>query len=126
LIGWEATKASTEDKGIMNIADLANERVFAEVKRFCLMGREATTLRQRVTERLRRAVPFEGYVAFTMDPSSGLITHVIVEQIRLSTPERLREADLTTFTSTAAVRIIMDDPVSRARAKRQGTRCPTR
>jgi hypothetical protein len=49
----------------MNTADLANERVFAEIKRLCLMGFDSTTLRQRFTERLGRAVPFEGYVAFT-------------------------------------------------------------
>jgi hypothetical protein len=54
----------------MNSVDLANERVFSEVKRLCLMGLDPTTLRQRVTEGLRRAVPFEGYVAFTMEPSS--------------------------------------------------------
>jgi len=61
--------------------DLANERVFAEVKRLCLMGLDSTTLRQRFTERLRRAVPIEGYVAFTMDPSSGLITHALAEEM---------------------------------------------
>jgi DNA-binding CsgD family transcriptional regulator len=61
----------------MNNADLANERAFAEVKRLCLMGLDSTTLRQRVTERLRRSIPFEAYAAFTMDPSSGLITHAL-------------------------------------------------
>ena len=65
----------------MNNADLANERVFAEVKRLCLMGLDPTTLRQRVAERLERVVPFEGYVAFTMDPTSGLITNAIVEEM---------------------------------------------
>ncbi len=65
----------------MNTSDLANERVFAEVKRLCLMGLDSATLRQRVAERLQRAVPFEGYVAFTMDPSNGLITHAIVEEM---------------------------------------------
>ena len=65
----------------MNIADLANDRAFAEVKRLCLMGLDPTTLRERVTERIRRAVPFEGYVAFTMDPSSGLITHALIEEM---------------------------------------------
>jgi DNA-binding CsgD family transcriptional regulator len=65
----------------VNTSDLANERVFAEVKRLCLMGLDPTTLRQRVTERLRRAVSFEGYVAFTMDPSNGLITHALVEEM---------------------------------------------
>jgi DNA-binding CsgD family transcriptional regulator len=65
----------------MNTADLANERVFAEIKRLCLMGLDPMTLRKRVTERLGRAVPYEGYVAFTMDPSNGLITHAIVEEM---------------------------------------------
>ena len=65
----------------MNTSDLANERVFAEVKRLCLMGLDYATLRRRVTERLRRAVPYEGYVAFTMDPSNGLITHALVEEM---------------------------------------------
>jgi DNA-binding CsgD family transcriptional regulator len=61
----------------MNIASLANERAFAEIKRLCLMGLDAAALRRRVTEQLRRAVPFEAYVAFTMDPSNGLITHAL-------------------------------------------------
>jgi DNA-binding CsgD family transcriptional regulator len=61
----------------MSNADLANERAFAEVKRLCLMGLDPTTLRQRVTERIRRAVPFEAYATFTMDPSNGLITHAL-------------------------------------------------
>lgn len=65
----------------MNSADLTNDRVFAEIKRLCLMGLDPTTLRQRVAERLRRAVPFEGYVAFTMDPSSGLITDALVKEM---------------------------------------------
>lgn len=65
----------------MNNADLANERAFAEVKRLCLMGLDSKTLRQRVTERLGGAVPFEAYAAFTMDPSNGLITHAIVEEM---------------------------------------------
>ena len=65
----------------MNTSDLANERVFAEVKRLCLMGLDSATLRQRAAERLRSTVPFEGYVAFTMDPSNGLITDAIVEEM---------------------------------------------
>src|SRR5215210_5944148 len=61
----------------MNNADLANERVFAEIKRLCFMGLDSTTLRQRVTERMGRAVPFEAYAAFSTDPSNGLITHAL-------------------------------------------------
>ncbi|MDQ4127250.1 MAG: LuxR C-terminal-related transcriptional regulator [Actinomycetota bacterium] len=65
----------------MNAVDLANERAFAEVKRLCLMGLDPTTLRQRALERMGRAVPYEGYVAFTMDPSNGLVTHAIVKDM---------------------------------------------
>jgi hypothetical protein len=61
----------------MNNADLASERAFAEIKRLCLMGLDLAPLRQRVTERLGRVVPFEAYAAFTMDPSNGLITHAL-------------------------------------------------
>ncbi len=81
LMGLKATEALFGAGGTMNTVDLANDRLFAEVKRLCPMGLAPTTLRQRVTERMRRAVPFEGYVAFTMDPSSGLITHAIVEEM---------------------------------------------
>jgi len=79
--GLSAVEALFGDGGTMNTSDLANERVFAEVKRQCHMGLDSKTLRQRVAERMRRAVPFEGYVAFTMDPSNGLITHAIVEEM---------------------------------------------
>jgi DNA-binding CsgD family transcriptional regulator len=74
----------------MNSVDLANERAFAEVKRICLKGLDPTTLRQRVAERLGRAVPFDGYVTFTMDPSSGLITHAIVKEGRWLTLQASR------------------------------------
>jgi GAF domain-containing protein len=65
----------------MNTVDLAIEGVFAEVNRLCLRGLDPTSLRQRVAERMGRAVPYEGYVAFTMDPTSGLITHALVEEM---------------------------------------------
>ena len=80
-MGFEASVALFGDGETMNSVHLANEQVFAEVKRLCLMGLDPTTLRQRVLERMRKAVPYEGYVAFTMDPSSGLITHGIVEEM---------------------------------------------
>jgi hypothetical protein len=65
----------------MNTMNLVNDRVFAEVKRLCYSGLDAATLRRRVVERLQRAVPFEGYVAFTMDPSSGLITDMLAHEM---------------------------------------------
>jgi DNA-binding CsgD family transcriptional regulator len=65
----------------MNTTDPAGERTCSEIKRLCYAGLDAATLRQRLTDRLRGAVPFDGSVAFTMDPSSGLITHAIVEEM---------------------------------------------
>ncbi|HSH58143.1 MAG TPA: LuxR C-terminal-related transcriptional regulator [Acidimicrobiales bacterium] len=65
----------------MSTEDLARDRVFAEVKRLCYSGLDAATLRERVLARLQRAVPFEGYVAFTMDPSSGLITDMLAQEM---------------------------------------------
>jgi DNA-binding CsgD family transcriptional regulator len=65
----------------MNATDLTSDRDFVEIKRLCYSGLDAATLRQRVAERMKRTVPFEGSVAFTMDPSSGLITHAIVEEM---------------------------------------------
>jgi DNA-binding CsgD family transcriptional regulator len=61
--------------------ELVNERVFAEVKRLCYAGLDAATLRQAVAERLRRAIPFDASAAFTMDPTSGLITHAVIDQM---------------------------------------------
>jgi DNA-binding CsgD family transcriptional regulator len=77
LMAPEAFVASFRGLDKVNNADLANERVFAEVKRLCLMGLDPAPLRQRAVERLRRAVPYEAYAAFTMDPSNGLITHAL-------------------------------------------------
>ena len=65
----------------MNTTDRASDRVFTEVKRLCHAGLDAETLRQRVLERLKSVVPFEGSVAFTMDPSNGLITHALVDEM---------------------------------------------
>src|SRR5215212_41760 len=88
----------------MNSVDLANEQVFAEVKRLCLMGLDPTTLRQRFTEQLKRTVPFEGYVAFTMDPSSGLITHALAEEMgarrKLASSSRMSSSKTTSSSST--------------------------
>ncbi len=65
----------------MSIVDLARDRAFTEVKRLCYGGLNAAALRARVLDRLQSAVPFEGYVAFTMDPSSGLITDMLAHEM---------------------------------------------
>ena len=59
MMGLEATGALFGDGGTMNAVDLANKRVFAEVKRLCLMGLDTATLRRRVVERLKSTVTFE-------------------------------------------------------------------
>jgi DNA-binding CsgD family transcriptional regulator len=63
----------------MNTVDLVNERIFAEIRHLCYAGLDPTTLRLRVIEELRKAVPFDAYVAFTTDPTSGLITDMVQE-----------------------------------------------
>jgi DNA-binding CsgD family transcriptional regulator len=58
------------------------ERTFSEVKRLCCAGRlDGPALLGEVIERLRRAVPFEGYCASTKDPASGFITHGLAEDM---------------------------------------------
>jgi DNA-binding CsgD family transcriptional regulator len=63
----------------MKVLDFEYDRAFAEIKRLCYSGVDSVTLRDRALERMRKVVPFDGYVAFTMDPSNGLITHATVE-----------------------------------------------
>ena len=54
-----------------------NERAFAEAKRLCYAGLDAPTLLRGVAGRLRRTVPFEAYCAWSSDPLSGLLTHLV-------------------------------------------------
>ena len=65
----------------MNAQDRVNDQVFAEIKRLCYAGLDAAKLRQRVAERLRRSIPFDASVAFTMDPTTGLVTDALVDQM---------------------------------------------
>lgn len=65
----------------MNVLDLEYDRAFAEIKRLCYSGVDAVTLRQRVLQSMRKVVPFDGYVAFTMDPSNGLVSDAMVEEM---------------------------------------------
>jgi hypothetical protein len=57
------------------------DRVFSEVKRLCYAGLDEATLLREVADRLRRAVPFEGYCAHAVDPLSGLIANAIPDQM---------------------------------------------
>jgi len=65
----------------MSAQDRVNDQVFAEIKRLCYAGLDAAMLRQRVAERLRRSIPFDASVAFTMDPTTGLVTDALVDQM---------------------------------------------
>ena len=59
----------------------AGDRVFSEAKRHCYSGLDETTLLREVADRLRCAVPFEGYCAHAVDPLSGLIANAIPDQV---------------------------------------------
>ena len=65
----------------MAVGATQGDRVFSEVKRLCYAGLNEATLLREVTDRLRRAVPFEGYCAHAVDPLSGLISNAIPEQM---------------------------------------------
>ena len=56
---------------------LLRERGFAEAKRLCYTGLDSPTLLREVAGRLRRVVPFEAYCAWSNDPLSGLMTHLM-------------------------------------------------
>ncbi len=53
------------------------DRAFTEAKHLCYAGLDEATLLKKVTERVRRAVPFEAYCAHVNDPASGLITRAV-------------------------------------------------
>src|SRR5918997_604532 len=65
----------------MTVSATLGDRVVSEVKRVCYAGLDEATLLREVTDRLRRAVPFEGYCAHAVDPLSGLISNAIPEQM---------------------------------------------
>ena len=53
------------------VAATAEDRVFSEAKRHCYSGLDETTLLREVADRLRSAVPFEGYCAHAVDLLAG-------------------------------------------------------
>jgi DNA-binding CsgD family transcriptional regulator len=59
------------------------DRAFAEAKRLCYAGLDEEALLRKVTERVRRVVPFEAYCVHANDPSSGLITYAIPGDARV-------------------------------------------
>ncbi len=59
----------------MTITSVADDRVISEIEHLCHMGFDPETLSPRVAERLRHAVPFDGYAVVTLDPLSSLATN---------------------------------------------------
>jgi hypothetical protein len=53
------------------------ERGFAEAKRLCYTGLGAPTLLREGAGCLERVVSFEAYCAWSNDPLSGLLTHIV-------------------------------------------------
>ena len=95
----------------MSMQDLVNDRVFAEIKRLCYAGLDAVTLRQQLAERLSKSIRFDASVAFTMDPTTGLVTHALVDQmgderaVRFFLEHVYLEDDVLDFTWMARNRI---------------------
>jgi DNA-binding CsgD family transcriptional regulator len=58
-------------------SELLRERGFAEAKRLCYTGLDSPALLSEVARRLGRVVPFEAYCAWSNDPQSGLMTHLM-------------------------------------------------
>jgi DNA-binding CsgD family transcriptional regulator len=56
---------------------LLREQGFAEAKRLCYTGLDSPTLLHEVAGRLGRVVPFEAFCAWSNDPLSGLMTHLM-------------------------------------------------
>ncbi len=63
------------------MSSVADERVFAEIKRLCCAGIEGSALLSAVLRCMRRVVPFEAYCACTTDPASGLATRGQYEEM---------------------------------------------
>lgn len=59
----------------MTVTSTLENLTLSEIGRLCHAGLESETLSSRVAERLRRAVPFDGYAVVTMDPLTGLATN---------------------------------------------------
>src|SRR5690349_7335808 len=57
----------------------ADERMFAEVKRFCYAGLDAPTLQRRALASHNCAVPFDGFCAHEADPASGLMMRMLTD-----------------------------------------------
>jgi DNA-binding CsgD family transcriptional regulator len=59
----------------MTVASAVGDRTFSEIERLCQTGLDSEAFPTTMAERLRRAVPFDGYAVVTLDPLSGLATN---------------------------------------------------
>jgi DNA-binding CsgD family transcriptional regulator len=69
----------TESRGNLVASSVHRERGFAEAKRLCYAGLDAPTLLREMAGRLKWMAPFEAYCAWSNDPLSGLLTHMVGE-----------------------------------------------
>ena len=67
----------TGSRGDVVGSSALRERGFAEAKRLSYTGLDSPTLLHEVARRLGRVVPFEAYCAWSNDPLSGLMTHLM-------------------------------------------------
>jgi DNA-binding CsgD family transcriptional regulator len=65
----------------MSTQGALSDRVVAEVRRLCYAGLDATALQERLTATLRRGVDFDASASFTTDPTNGLITGALIDQM---------------------------------------------
>jgi DNA-binding CsgD family transcriptional regulator len=66
---------------------MQDDQIFNSVKRACYAGLDSVTLRRTVSDRLSRAIPFDGYAFGTTDPDTNLLSHIVVEGL----PSRMAE-----------------------------------
>lgn len=82
-----------------------NERAFRSVKRACYAGLDSVELRKEVARRIEFVVPFDAYSFSTMDPDTGLLTHLVgqgvPEQAKLAYCAQFYPYDTATTTMDA-------------------------
>jgi DNA-binding CsgD family transcriptional regulator len=67
---------------------LDEDRVFRSVRRCCYAGFDSMVLREEVSDRIGKGVPFDAFTFALTDPDTGLLTHAVAEGL----PSSLAEA----------------------------------
>lgn len=65
----------------MNLSGSTEEAVLRSVKRACYAGLDSVALRTEVVRRIAPVVPHDAYSFATVDPDTGLFTHVVAEGV---------------------------------------------